>query len=327
MNNRFFVFDFIRAAACIFVLIGHWACFYLNYEEFYIPIKIHQIGVGMFFFISGYLMCISVDKNTFKTFAIQRFFRLVPSIISVGVITATIMQLAPRGILHFFTAISFMGDVVDVKGALGMPMWTLHVETKFYFILAISFFAERKFNINFIKKFIILSFLLILLTAIWSFYTKISVDFASLLYNSVCVLFVFLGTLYYMYEKKYINTKYLYILFGIISLIAMILSGKLILWNVNIDHQNYYYFFTPFNHFFGVIVALICIKNAHFFKKNSIISFFADISYPVYLSHFCILLKYKYSGILISIVISFVVHKLVEQPFIDYGKKLTSKKI
>ncbi len=36
MNNRFFVFDFIRAVACIFVLIGHWACFYLNYEEFYI---------------------------------------------------------------------------------------------------------------------------------------------------------------------------------------------------------------------------------------------------------------------------------------------------
>ena len=107
----------------------------------------------------------------------------------------------------------------------------------------------------------------------------------------------------------------------------MILSGKLILWNVNIDHQNYYYFFTPFNHFFGVVIACLCIKNSQHFKQNRIISFFADISYPVYLSHFCILLKYKYSGILISIVISFVVHKLVEQPFIDYGKKLTSKKI
>jgi peptidoglycan/LPS O-acetylase OafA/YrhL len=51
--NRVYVFDFLRAIACLGVLVGHWACFHLNYEKFFIPIKIHQIGVGVFSLLVG----------------------------------------------------------------------------------------------------------------------------------------------------------------------------------------------------------------------------------------------------------------------------------
>ena len=81
-SNSSLFLNFIRSASAQMVLIGHLLAQY----EFYNPIKnqfvIQNLGVVLFFIISGFLIIMSVDnkKNisgySFKTYLIERTSRI-----------------------------------------------------------------------------------------------------------------------------------------------------------------------------------------------------------------------------------------------------------
>ncbi len=324
MNKRFDIFDLMRALACFGVLIGHWFCFYSHYVRSFFPFKVHIIGVGLFFFISGYLIPISLNrqKENINIFFKQRFFRLIPSILIIGILCGVLLKLFPHKIKHFLWAVTFSGDLFDIKDVLGMPMWTLHVEFKFYILLTISFIiANKEFNIKFIKIFYFSLLILILFSILWSCIFNTSFDFAGLTYNSISVLFVFLGTLFYMLQNNFLNKKVFLRLFIITIITGVMLTAYSEVFYKNKTLINYLHsFINSINFMFGVLIGIYFTLKFINCKVNRFIILLADISYPLYLCHFNLLLKYKYSGFFIAIIISYVVHIIIEKPFIRYSK-------
>ncbi|MBN3787366.1 acyltransferase [Burkholderia sp. Ac-20353] len=128
----------LRALACALVVLQHVTYFAcdangLNYKS-YLPIDLGQIGVGIFFVISGYVMGLCMHQG--KAFLWNRITRIYP----------------PYWIAIAISALIFMrpgsGWVFDLKSALllptselnttyRIPYWTLCYEMAFYSIIYI----------------------------------------------------------------------------------------------------------------------------------------------------------------------------------------------
>src|SRR6266403_2103177 len=78
-SNQIYIFQLIRATACILVCIAH--IFITKKQNEFLGsnfIALGQIGVGMFFFISGYLIMKSLNSHELRSFVIHRFLRIYP---------------------------------------------------------------------------------------------------------------------------------------------------------------------------------------------------------------------------------------------------------
>ena len=308
---RLYIFDLIRAIAVLLVLFGHCFLHALN-----IDLRIHGIGVGMFFFISGYLISLTLERNNSISFIRQRFFRLVPVLIFV-ILTFSIIKFIIKKssfnaiFINLTQGIFFIGDFFENYGIAGIDTWTLNTEVRFYLIIwLVYYFFKQNFTKN-MHKFIIsiyCTFFVIFFPIF--FYAPKSSTFQDATFNTHCVVYLFFGVFYFLYDNKKISIKEL-ILYFIINYLTILILKLFIYKNISYNIDLY---------MIGMIISLCFVLSAKYFQPNKVISYIAKISYSIYIIHHPFVFHFGFFGIIMTFVISHFTYKYIEMPFIQYGK-------
>ncbi len=157
-------FDLIRLVAALQVVYGH-ALEHLKIENpilqgFYDYFLIYLPGVPIFFFISGFLIFWSFERNAdqVRQYSVNRFLRIYPALwvcvlLSVGLLLLDAppggIPLKPFGIWLFGQLTLFQFYTPDALRfwGVGTPngsLWTIPVELQYYAVVPLVYFLLRK---------------------------------------------------------------------------------------------------------------------------------------------------------------------------------------
>lgn len=163
MRNRF---DVLRLAAALAVFLAHGEYFYRLQVP--VPFPEHSLGslaVYVFFFISGYLVCQSWERQpVWQAFWVKRLVRVFPGLVVavafyifvLGWIVTTLPSSAywqaPGTWLNFSNNAAGLGSVNvlpgvfesnPLAGAVNGSLWTVRYELIMYFVLAVLSWCGR----------------------------------------------------------------------------------------------------------------------------------------------------------------------------------------
>lgn len=267
-----------------------------------------KYGVHLFFMISGYVIFMSINKETkARGFIISRFSRLYPTFFFAVIITFIIVKLAGlegrevkvyEALLNLLMFHEYLG-VPHVDGVY----WTLTVEITFYFWCFITIL----FNKNNCLPFLLLSFLFFSFSA--ELLPQTIYKALGKIFITKYVSFFILG----MFTYKLIKDK------EIMQSMAGIIVSFLVLILKSETNEFYVYILIYILFFLGVINMLKAFENAVFV-------FLGGISYSLYLLHqnigYVIINNMTERGfdklfsiffaLTLSIFLAWLMHKLVE---------------
>lgn len=268
----------------------------------------------MFFFISGYLIFLTLTNSKSQNFLIHRYFRLVPSLIIVLLILSFINK--EFWLKDFLLGSIFIGDFCGNRGVLGIDMWTLHTETRFYILIFFIYLLFLRSNLK-SKSMLALSYFTSICVIFGILYllhiNNEGFDFFDPKWNIYCILYLFFGIFLYLFHDNIIN-KYEFISACIANTILIIF----------IRHE---YFKLSFkvsiedNYLLGCLVSLILIRFKNHIPNARIISLVAFISYPVYLIHHPMINKWGLVSLIPIFTISYIISMLVEHPAMVWIRK------
>jgi peptidoglycan/LPS O-acetylase OafA/YrhL len=298
--------DYIRAIASLMV-----AVFHLGGKGFPI-VGYGWVGVEMFFFLSGFIICWSIPTNynlkMAGTFILKRIVRIEPPyLFSMGI--ALLVNIL-WDVHYKFNWTDILFHLAYLNNFFGRPYlsvvyWTLGIEFQYYLFIALFFpFIIRKWGAWAITS---LCFLPIFIGARWGLLTTVFTFFS-------------LGILYYLYLK------------GIKKISEVLLLG-IIISVLGVYEQ------TLAQTLAALLALLLLILPL---KSNAIVSFFSKISFSLYLTHEIIGTKvvtylYLYTklphgimskaisfvcGMAVSIVAAYLFYKLIEAPCFRLSKKI-----
>jgi len=309
--------DGLRGVAILFVLLYHYT---VRFDEIYYPLyninifKIGgEIGVGLFFILSGYLMLLVGKKDKPKRFFIKRVFRLYPVYIISVLMTSFILYLyssthpSLNQILFNLTMFHEFFGVAPIDGVY----WTLTLELLLYIFIFVLILTKK---INYLTNLLFL-WILIQFSVLYCLNNNLPSMIFTLFYYSNYFL---IGMSIYGFLKE--NTK---------------ISSSLIV--LLIYTLNFFYFhkLLPLEVMLTFIFVYIILKPNNILFSNKFIVFIGTISYPMYLIH-------QYIGyvlidklhmfidnklvillltILVIIFFSFLISKYIEKPLIKIGHK------
>lgn len=137
-GRRIEYIDAIRGIASVMVLfdhaIAHWFPEYREWTLSYI--NLGRIGITAFFVVSGYVVGLTLSKQTIRTFSIRRFWRLYPIYWMCTALYVAAVAMSHPASLEF-TAFIVLINITMLQGFLGItsilgPAWTLGVEIAYY---------------------------------------------------------------------------------------------------------------------------------------------------------------------------------------------------
>lgn len=329
MNNKTDWLTSLRGIACLIVVGVHILA---SIPEVGLNVSgCGKIGVWLFFILSALLLTlqwIKEDKVNIKNvlkFYIKRFFRIYPCYIIVLLCAVIIGYFEDSKCLftHLF--------LLEGKG----HFWTIPVEFIFYLIIPAIVVLLKKIKRTKLK---------ILCLVVLGIVFENFFPFFLCPENSTCLVWympVFLmGMILAYFFKYYENNPFKTIKGDIVfvtMVFAMILSipfFRKLIFNIEPDGylQNKFLFF-------GLIwsVSVIAIQNSKFIKdylnKSKIFIKLGNISFPIYLVHYILIAKIKFSSqllniaivITLSIILSVILNKLIEGPMIKMSKKIIKK--
>ncbi len=298
--------DYIIAIASLAV-----AVFHLGGKGFPI-IGYGWVGVEMFFFLSGFIICWSIPDNynwnlTGK-FILKRLIRIEPPYIFSMLLALLVAILWDANYKFNLTDILFhlayLNNFSD-RPYLSIVYWTLGIEFQYYIFIAFFFpFIIKKWGAWAITALCLLPLFL------GNHHGWLPSYFT----------FFALGILYYLYLK------------GVKKLPEVLLLGAFIS-VLSVYEQTLAQILAAL---FALLLLLLPLKS------NSFIRFFSKISFSLYLTHEFIgtrIVVYLYlrtnlphglsskaiafaCGMLVSIAVAYVFYKLIEAPFFRLSKKI-----
>lgn len=362
-NNKILFANQLRGLAALLVLLSHWFGVYWGMRDvvsFYTASPIQQgvnplaydlvsfnpnfglgpFGVSIFFLISGFVIPISIEKNTVAKFLTMRFFRVFPTYwfsLLIGlscVYCSSLFWSLPlfwnKEILisNFFLA----NDVFQIA-SVDLVNWTLAIELKFYLVIAILSQVIRTGRVLPIFIFSLLIFILNFYlndntsTAEISSITTVAICIASEL---VYVQFMLIGIFFYYAHQNKISKRKL-IEYSTFQLFFFAMSWRY----SSLSNQ---FPVVPFIYFYGLAFFALAFSFRQKFTGNKFLKLLADISFPLYLIHSLvgyvtikILMSYAWSFYaaasfaLCSVsAIACAIHIFVETPTNAFGKKLSN---
>lgn len=308
-----------------------------------------EIGVALFFIISGFVIPFSLMKYTSIQFLIARFFRIAPTYVVGFSITLVALWVGAwyyhvqfvHSLWTILTNYALVSDIFNTTN-IDAVAWTLMVELKFYLVCALIIVWIKKAEYQKIVLMCFTAFVVMLANS----NGIIKSGFFSSVFNfgTTFLIFMFIGTMLYFHYS------------GRISLFAA--AGSILLLTLMFILAGYegtafaplpWAYLTPYLTGLGLFVFIMLIdkkalslsKNFVVTKIESVLSFFADISYPLYIVHgvtnyviMRILLDWGLSPIYVlslavadSIIIAYILHRIIEIPSNAFGKQIASNYI
>jgi len=313
-KSRLYIFDFIRALAVLLVIIGHYLIHHSPYGLNTVFGRLAPIGVGMFFFISGYLIFMTITKSTTKIFLLHRYFRIVPTLVA-GIALLAIFN-SVFSIKSFLLGVFFIGDAFQEMGVFGIDMWTLHTETRFYLLVALIYpliikgYCQSKLRL--LLAYGISMAIIILLVFILN--NKHSgVHAFDPKWNILCILYLLFGVMYYLYENNSFGLPTLLVVMTINAI--TIIVAKVLTFGYTFPRA------CMDNYLLGsfACIGLIMIKDK--IPNLKIIALIALISYPLYIIHHPIIYEWGLPGVPIMLFAAFLISFFIEQPIVRWSKK------
>ena len=306
--------DNIRGVAILFVLIYHFFYIYpmesgvIYFQELY---KINEllnfgaIGVSLFFILSGFLMAASMDKNISPyKFLIKRFNRIFPVYWIVIILTTLIYNYIGYkdiSLIQFIMNFFMIQDIFYGSKHIDGVFWSILIEIKFYILCFFIIIFNQYKNI---KYFFLIMLIFSIFAVLSRIYLNKDIGFGIFLYFSIMLN----GMLFYKFinnnEKTFLYVQPIYLLY--LFTISSYAYGK----------SSYSY---------AWVISIILFLLFYKFKfKSKILSFFALISYSLYLIHknlSYLIMNYFdkniYLGLLfaftISTLFSYYLYKFIEK--------------
>lgn len=355
-NHPTAYFDGIRGIAVLIVWLSHTSGRGQSISEWLSFHGIGHIGVMLFFVLSGYLLSLPFDLSrdfSFKNYLIRRFLRIAP--LFYLLVTAVFLYQLQTGELHakyLHVSGGFEGFIKHILFLKGDGIfWTIPTEFMFYLVLP--------FVAVFLLKATIYRYLLVfLLAAIYGFYhVFIYIGFIELpplkiaeinkhsQYLDVFLIGVVFGMSskeavvkeYYLKHKLFLD-KSILILFLLTLLVTIILVSKNFL-----GFNQPFYDFRFLSGFFAIVfsLALVSTQLGNTYLRNIFtfkpFVFCGVVGYSWYLLHFAVVqflnefgiepwVKFVIGTCSISLI-SLVSYKFIEEPFINLGKRISSKRL
>ena len=326
IDRRLPALDGLRAVAAMTVLISHAG----NLGIFPENRGNGQLGVMLFFVLSGFLMghiYITSRDKIFSVidFYIKRLFRVVPLFVVV-VVVSYIINLSVPGYLFPITAENFLAHLTFRDGV--WVLWTIPVELKFYLLfpaigIPLVMIGDRR------TRFWIMTAWLVM-----SFFAGRSGKFAVVTYLNFFVFGVWLALFRELIQARLssILVTLMIPLWMVIFVLIMPRTGLgLPLWGPEWWHD------IPYLIWAGLGV-LMCTQNVPIIKMlfaNAPIRYIGGISYALYLLHYPVIRQMNRLEIpditkfplflVIVIMIASASTFLFERPMQDFGKSLSSR--
>lgn len=293
-------------------------------------------GVAVFFLISGFVIPISLRNISTGQFLVRRFFRIYPVywfclLISIALYFVCSWYWSTP--LSDRLSMAFLArNLPLVHSAAGLPSldfvsWSLAVELKFYVVFALVSMVGKSAH-----RVMGLSIGFLVVCCVVAFFSTHGPDPASFVAYAVSDMkfmsFMFLGCLFYYVMYQELST-------------AVALAYGVVIYGLFVTINSFYepglFGALTRNYTYALMLFSLCYLLRSRFRKNRVIDFLADISFPLYLVHSMI--GYVAMPILISQGVSFTfawmislavsvlvatfVHRYVEMPVNEVGKKLT----
>lgn len=323
--NKIYGLNYIRAIGAVLVMLYHYTTRYLESfmeieaEKNHIGIWWGCFAVSAFFILSGFLTVANIKDNLSpKKFIYKRVSRLYPAYWTAIICTTLATYIFnSKGKLDLFSTIvnfsmfqGFLG-ISNVDGAY----WTLMYELWFYAIIAVTLFL-RKRDYNIISS-VWLSIVIIQRFILTSVFEE------NLIVKLIGILFI---------------TQWAHVFIMGVSLNGILKKQKSMLPYLNLIICLYIEYETmSIERFcFVVCVILLClifVLTKFRMKKDAVLNFFAEISFPLYLLHqnigYIIIGEFENrfmgtcTAIIISVCLAYTVHRYIEEPIGVYlNKKL-----
>ena len=353
MQHKILFADQLRALAIFFVLLAHYfgvfwydpsILHYTNISPYlvdrtvpaYVPfvnptfipyLNWGPLGVDIFFLISGFVIPISLERYTWKQFAIQRILRLYPTyfvgfLFLVSMILLSAYYFHNPFMYHWSTIVKHAiigGRELASLPSIDTVVWTLEVELKFYILSAIFivWFKKKSLYIFFIPAMLALLLYYMLPT----FFTTIH------------VIYMYIGTVFYYHFRSQVQTRYAVVIAVCIFLLFSIvyfLLGK------GYFPEAYLYQMVA-NGIYALAIFTLAYYLRRKFTYNRYIGFVSGISYPFYVIHSVSGYVLMFIGIdlglspalsmmialCIIVSVAYLLHRYIEIPSQRLGKKLT----
>lgn len=179
MKTHFSILDGVRFFAAFWVMNFHYLFGQTGNLEWY---RYGNLGVQLFFIISGFVIAQSLKGKTLKEFAINRFLRLFPLFWILCTLTYFLTLIIPNTATVNFTeylrSMTMFGDlfngIVGYTRLIDPSYWTLTVELIFYICIGIftHFLSFRNIR-YFFSVWLVISAIAFLLRVDHNFYVKL----------------------------------------------------------------------------------------------------------------------------------------------------------
>lgn len=311
--------DSLRGIGCLSVLVAHVIALHPKYGIYVSGCG--KIGVWLLFVMSAFLLTLPYIKErdfNLKSFYAKRVQRIYPSLLIVlliGLFTGFIKNGGDM-LAHIF-----------ISSGSG-HLWAIPVEMKFYIIAPIFLILLKHVKEKRILFCSILS-LCVLYALVYPYPMYIENSISLTWYLPVFFIGILLAFLFKKYEFKLKpNYTYDFIIFTIIVLFLLATPYiRQLIFSIPADRylQNKYLYFS-----IGWAIIIFCCQYSLIVKKvlegSKILKYIGNISFPLYLVHYIILMYLKdrisdfgtvaLCTVILSVISATLIHYLVEKPFI-----------
>jgi peptidoglycan/LPS O-acetylase OafA/YrhL len=358
-TGRVWFAHFLRGPACIVVMldhylflyptdphvvseIGHFATHRAPFKPFYatifdfdnpLRISIGIVALTQLFLISGFVIPYALSRTPVRAFTIRRVLRLYPTLWAcLAVILAVLAVQAHR----HGTPFPFGGKAISINASVFAPyfgqlwieptMWTLAVEEIFYGVAAVMAWRGVLGDARWLIGVSVISLLIAAVDSPVSHHALYSLEF-----HVTLLPFVFIGVaMHEVFAGRWSRTR------GV-AVSAVLFA----IWQTALIMGPMGFVAAPYGR--STAIGLLLFAMIAFSRKqlpyNRTIDGLSSISYPVYLLHgvigYVLLNWMTYHGVdfhlsvivIASLVItgSVAVHKVVEKPSIEFGRRLSRR--
>lgn len=342
---------YTRGFAALLIVMFHFSFMYIGKVEPYNMVFLNGgFGVDLFFLISGFIITyVTAKKGNVAGFFLKRFFRIYPLFLFILVISS--IFLVRYNVHPIWTMIkSGMFILQDYNrpapafdyNFIG-PAWTLSYEIWFYFVFGMAMMINHKHRVLIASTILIAQVFLLQLTFTGSVSLNSSyvaalgdssyVDHALKFFSTTLHLEFLLGMwLCEAFIRGWMKVRNAISCPMIMLLLA--LSGWLYFSDIVEGYGLTEFYLIALPLFFAIIMYESNFK----ISESRVLQFFGNISFSIYITHFFIMylllehppyywseasnLTKLVTSTLIAIAFAYILHRLVELPFIKIGKKI-----